>query len=156
MDNLVAPEASHLSLVVGGALHVEDASHTENLEELLHVDSVAPSAIVQHIGFDKIESELARIGRSSIACLPRCHDLREAINSVPFSYHWASPPTEVLGSSLQECRQVFPSPSHPGALSVALAGRDAASAKEHQWNPDIRLQTCLTAPTAQPASKRIA
>lgn len=74
MDNLVAPEATQLSLVVGGAPHVEDASHTEPLEEFLHVDSASPSAIVQHIGFDKIESELARIGAELdrlLAAVPR-------------------------------------------------------------------------------------
>ncbi|MFZ0996350.1 MAG: hypothetical protein WAO09_10315 [Candidatus Dormiibacterota bacterium] len=74
MDNLVTPEATKLSLVVGGAAHVEDVSHTQNLEEFLHVDSVAPSAIVQHIGFDKIESELARIGAELdrlLAAVPR-------------------------------------------------------------------------------------
>ncbi len=74
MDNLVAPEATNLSLVVEGVPHVEDASDMEPLDEVFHVGSVAPSAIVQHIEFDKIESELARIGAELdrlLAAVPR-------------------------------------------------------------------------------------
>jgi hypothetical protein len=65
MDKPVAPAATHLSLVVGGAFQTEasgEAFHVGEVADYFHTDAMAPSAIVQTIGFDKIETELARIG----------------------------------------------------------------------------------------------
>ncbi|MGA7088948.1 MAG: hypothetical protein WB116_11865 [Candidatus Dormiibacterota bacterium] len=68
MDNLVAPDATHLSVVVGADFNKEAA------QDVFHVDALAPVATVQKIGFEKIESELARIGAELdrlLAAVPR-------------------------------------------------------------------------------------
>jgi hypothetical protein len=56
MAKRVVPAATHLSLVVGVPFHADAVA------DFLHADALSPSAIVQKIGFDKIESELAGIG----------------------------------------------------------------------------------------------